>query len=111
VAGPARLYRNVAPQRGHWLLLRALDPDLKRDAYGAVITVRAGTRRWVGLVNPGQSYLSSGDPRVHFGLGSIERVDEIRVKWPDGRLTEVFPATRTDRVITLKRGTGHKVKP
>src|SRR5262249_21392452 len=34
VAGPARLYRNIAPRRGHWLLVRALDPALKRDAYG-----------------------------------------------------------------------------
>ena len=25
IAGPARLYRNVAPKRGHWLLVRALD--------------------------------------------------------------------------------------
>src|SRR5205823_6374056 len=35
VAGRARLYRNVAPNRGHWLMVRAVDPALKRDAYGA----------------------------------------------------------------------------
>src|SRR5205085_2313600 len=29
--GRARLYRNVAPGRGHWLIVRALDPALKRD--------------------------------------------------------------------------------
>src|SRR5262249_5329946 len=26
IAGPARLFRNVAPPAGHWLLIRALDP-------------------------------------------------------------------------------------
>src|SRR5207244_684074 len=57
VAGPARLYRNVAPGRGHWLLVRALvkspaDPTKERDAYGATVTVRAGKRSWVGLINP-----------------------------------------------------------
>jgi hypothetical protein len=110
VAGSARLYRNVAPQRGHWLLVRALDPALKRDAYGARVTVKAGKRTWVGLVNPGQSYLSSGDPRVHFGLGPARQVDEVRVDWPDG-LTEVFPATPVDRLLTLHRGRGRKVRP
>src|SRR5262249_53818701 len=84
VAGPARLYRNVAPNRGHWLLVRALDPALKRDAYGAEITVVAGSRRWLRWVNPGYSYLCSNDPRAHFGLGSTERVDTLEVIWPDG---------------------------
>src|SRR5262249_1535133 len=58
VAGPARLYRNIAPGRGHWLMVRALDPERRRDAYGAEITVRAGEKRWVGLISPGQGYLT-----------------------------------------------------
>jgi hypothetical protein len=110
VAGRARLYRNVAPKRGHWLLVRAIDPALKRDAYGARVTVRAGGRRWVGLVNPAQSYLSSGDPRVHFGLGPAAAVEGVRVDWPDG-LAEEFPGTPADRFITLYRGRGRKVAP
>jgi hypothetical protein len=110
VAGPARLYRNVAPRRGHWLMVRAVDPALRRDAYGAVVTVRAGARRWVGLINPGQSYLCSGDPRAHFGLGPVEGVDEVRVDWPDG-LAEVFPVPGLDRVLRLERGQGKKVRP
>jgi hypothetical protein len=105
VAGPAKVYRNVAPQRGHWLLVRAIDPALKRDAYGAKITVSAGDRRRMGLVNPGQSYLSSGGPRVHFGLGAVTKIEEIRVDWPDGR-AEVFPGPDVDRVIVLNRGAG-----
>jgi hypothetical protein len=112
VAGPARFFRNVAPHEGqHWLMVRALDPALHRDAYGAVITVQAGQRRWVGLINPGQSYLCSGDPRAHFGLGTATRVDQIRVDWPGpGSLSEVFPGTDVDRVLVLERGKGKKVE-
>ncbi len=105
VAGPAKVYRNVAPNRGHWLLVQAIDPTLKRDAYGAVVTVEAGGRRWVNAVLPGQSYLCSNDPRVHFGLGAAGRVDRIRVVWPDGR-AETFPGGAADRVIVLRRGDG-----
>ena len=78
VGGPARLYRNVAPKRGHWLLVRLIDPALRRDAYGARVRVQAGERRWVGIVSPGQSYLCSCDPRVHFGLGQATHVDRDR---------------------------------
>jgi hypothetical protein len=109
IAGPARFYRNVAERRGHWLIVRAVDPALHRDAYGARLTLQAGTRRWVNLINPGQSYLSSGDPRAHFGLGPVERVDSVRVDWPDG-LSEDFPGSAVDRVLRLERGKGQKAK-
>ena len=109
VAGRARLYRNVAPRRGHWLLVRALDPDLKRDAYGARVTVRAGGKRWVGLINPGQSYLSSHDPRAHFGLGAAARVEGIRVHWPDGRV-EDFEGRPADQAVVLCKGDGERVE-
>jgi hypothetical protein len=104
VAGPARLYRNVAPHRGHWLLVRALDPAHGgRDAYGAEITVRAGGCRWVRSINPGSSYLCSNDPRAHFGLGSVGRVDAVEVVWPDGT-AETFPGPEVDRVVVLRQG-------
>jgi hypothetical protein len=105
VAGPARVYRNVAPGRGHWLLVRALDPALKRDAYGAEITVRAGGRRWLRWLNPASSYLCSNDARVHFGLGQAERVDAIEIRWPDGTV-EVFPGGASDRAMVLRKGEG-----
>lgn len=106
VAGPARLYRNVAPKKGHWLIVRVIDPALGgRDAYGAEVTVHAGTRRWVRWVNPGSSYLCSNDPRAHFGLGAVERVDAIKVLWPDG-LEETFPGQRVDQALVLARGKG-----
>jgi hypothetical protein len=105
IAERARLYRNIAPRRGHWLLVRAVDPALRRDAYGAEVYVRAGSRRWMRWINPGYSYLSSNDPRAHFGLGQVDRIDAIDVVWPDG-LEESFPGGSADRLVVIKRGEG-----
>jgi enediyne biosynthesis protein E4 len=105
VAGRARLLRNVAQPPGHWLLIRALDPRLKRDAYGAEVTVHAGTHRWLRHVNPGHSYLCSSDPRAHFGLGTNSEYDRVTVLWPDGLLEE-FGGGAADRVVVLRRGEG-----
>jgi hypothetical protein len=105
VAGPARLYRNVAPKRGHWLLVRAVDPALKRDAYGAEVRVRAGGKEFLRLIAPAGSYLSSGDARAHFGLGPAERVEGIDIVWPDGT-KETFEGRPADQAVTLEKGKG-----
>jgi enediyne biosynthesis protein E4 len=105
VAGRARILRNVAQPRGNWLLVQALDPRLKRDAYGAELTLRAGGKSWLRLVNPGDSYLCSSDPRAHFGLGPAARYDGITVQWPDG-LVEEFGGGAANQVVVLRRGEG-----
>jgi hypothetical protein len=113
VAGPARVYRNVARRRGHWLLVRAVDPALSRDpqrprdAYGAEVRVlpAGGGKGQVRLINPAGSYLCSGDARAHFGLGPATAVASIEVAWPDGT-TETFPGCDADRVLVLCKGTG-----
>lgn len=103
--GRARLFRNDIPKRGHWLKVRAIDPRLHRDAYGAEVTVTVGDRRLIRLLNPASGYLGSNDPRPHFGLGDSAEFDAIHVLWPDG-LSEDFPNGPGDRMIVLRRGEG-----
>ncbi len=107
--GKARIFRNVAASRGHWLIVQALDPQLHRNAYGAEVTIVAGEHRKIGYINPGGSFGSSSDPRAHFGLGNTTRIDRIEVRWPDGTL-ETFPGGEVDRMMTLKAGTGDVAK-
>jgi hypothetical protein len=60
---------------------------------GAEITaVLPDGRKLRREVQAGSSYLSSEDPRAHFGLGGAAEVQELVVRWPDGeetRLTDV----------------------
>jgi hypothetical protein len=108
IGAKARLLRNVAPGRGHWLQVRALDPRRNRDAYGAEVRVRAGGKEYVRVLNPAESYLCSGSPVLHFGLGAAASVEWVRVTWPDGEKlqAESFPGGAADRLLTLARGEG-----
>jgi hypothetical protein len=110
VAGPALLYRNVAPKRGHWLIVRTVDAALGgRDAYGAEVTVRAAGQSWVRWINPGYSYLCSNDPRAHFGLGEVGHIDSIEVIWPDGS-EESFAGRSVDQAVVLSKGQGMEIR-
>jgi Na+-translocating ferredoxin:NAD+ oxidoreductase RnfD subunit len=80
IGGEFVLLRNDGPKR-HWLEVR-----LGTFAPGAVVTAMLGDgRKLVREVQAGSSYLSSEDPRVHFGLGGAKHVRELRVRLPDGR--------------------------
>ena len=103
--GRARLFRNDVKEKGHWLILRAMDPKLHRDAIGAKITAFVGEHKLYRLIVPGYSFSSSNDPRVHFGLGSATAVDKIQVQWPDGT-EETFAGVTADQFILLKKGEG-----
>ena len=105
IEGPARLFRNVAQDAGHWLIVRAYDKALRRDAYGARIRLESSRGVLQRDVNPGYSFLTSNDPRPHFGLGDVERYDRLLVTWPDG-VTEDFGGGQADRIIQLNRGEG-----
>ena len=73
-----RVFRNTAPKHGnHWLIVRAMTG--KRDAYGALLTAEVGGQKLVRLAQPCYSYLSSSDPRAHFGLGQHDRVEALHV--------------------------------
>jgi hypothetical protein len=113
-AGRARLLRNVAPGRGHWLRVRALLPlegGARRDALGAEVSVRAGGRTWRRWLCPNDSYLCSSDPRPHFGLGTNAKVDWVEVRWPDGRRErERFEGGSADREVVLVRGRGRPIE-
>ena len=104
--GRARLYRNDLNPKGRWLNVRV--KAWNRDAIDAVVKTSVSGKSLKRLAQAGYSYLSSNDPRVHFGLGAAEKVDEIIVSWPDGT-TEKFPGVEADQFITLEKGKGQSV--
>lgn len=99
----ARLFLNESRDMGNWLLVRAIDPKLNRDAIGAKIIVLVEGKRYIRYVSPAYSYLSSNDPRVHFGLGMAKKVDKIIVEWPGGQ-RESFQGVVANQIIVLRKG-------
>jgi hypothetical protein len=65
---------------GNWL-----EVQLDRFAPGTVVTVvLPNGQEFQREIHAGSSFHSSEDPRAHFGLGMVEKVAELRVRWPSG---------------------------
>jgi hypothetical protein len=109
---PPSLLRNDTAGGGHWITLRLVgavsagpDGTSNRDAIGARIRLTAGGRTQIGEVRSGGSYLSHNDTRVHFGLGSADRVTRIEIRWPSGRV-ETLSGVAADRFYVVREGKG-----
>ena len=81
-----------------WLTLGIQAPG---HGYGAVVEVDVGDRTLRRYINPSNQSLGTSRPsRVHFGLGTAESVDAIRVVWPDGTLS-AFEGVATRQHLTV----------
>ena len=74
---------NRIAAEGNWIVFDVRNRH-GSPALGAKITIRMDGKPRVSVARAAYSYCSSNDPRVHFGLGEISTVSDVRLTWPDG---------------------------
>ena len=104
--GPARLLRNDGGNRNNVLRIVTTGVASNRDGIGArvEVTLAGGAKLWQ-IVKTGSSYASQSELPLTFGLGTHDRVESLRVRWPSGRVDTTGPQ-KGNQVITLKEGAG-----
>ena len=105
-SGPTIL-RNESTGGGHWLQVQLRGTRSNRDGIGARVTVRAGDLTQIDEVHSGRSYQSDYGKRLHFGLGSRDAVDEVRVQWIGGGV-DIVPVDGVNRLVTVVEGEGRQ---
>jgi hypothetical protein len=103
--GPPTLLRNDGGNARPWIKVRLLGTRSPREPVGARVAVTAAGRTQVQWHQRAGSFLSSHDPRLHFGLGDAERVAAIEVRWPSGDVERVGPV-EARRLVVIEEGRG-----
>ena len=98
--GAVMLLANRTQNSHHWLTLDLRSRTPNKFAYGARATGRSGDGIWVSEVSPASSYLSSSDPRIHWGLGLIKKLDSLTIRWPSGR-TQILNDVAVDQILQI----------
>lgn len=99
--GKVRLLKGTGASANHWLEVKTRGTRSNRDGLGARVVLTVGDQRRIGEVTTSRSYLSTCDPRVHFGLGAATQVDRLEVRWPSGKVSVLkqVPANQVVEVI------------
>ena len=101
--GAPTIYENRAADGRHWVAFALAGKAPNTAALGARISIRTGSLTQHRYVQTCTSYLSSSDPRPHFGIGDATRIDSVEVRWPSGKRS-LFKNLAADKVHTLREG-------
>jgi len=103
--GAAHILLNKTETANHWITLHLTGHKSNRDGIGAVVKLTtAHGSQWV-MATTASGYLSSSDPRVHFGLGDSEVADTIEIRWPSG-IVQTLANVKGDRQIQVDEPAG-----
>ena len=122
---PAALLRNDGGNRNRWLGVKLIGnsppassdasrgqprrPCSNRDGIGALVKVVADGRLQIDEVRSGSSFLSQNDMRLHFGLGAVEKIELVEIRWPSG-IVEQLTGVEANQVLTLYEPDGSEYK-
>jgi len=97
------LLRNDGGNRQNWLKVVPVRKDTGMVGIGATVIVRANGLQMIQPVIAVNGYLTSSDPRPHFGLGKATRADSVEVLWPDGK-KQVLENVSANQILQVRYG-------
>ena len=80
------LLQNLIGNKNNWIQIQLEGQKSNRSGIGAKIKIVTGTHTQYREVQSGGSYLSFHDLRAHFGVGKVEQIDHIEIRWPSGQI-------------------------
>lgn len=102
---PPSVFLNETKNLNYRVLFRLVGTKSNREAIGARMTVTTSKMTQIDEVRGGGSYLSSNDPRLHFGLGQDAEMKKVEIQWPSGQ-KDVLENVPGDAIYTIVEGKG-----
>lgn len=101
---PAQIFRNAGKTinpENHFIQFELSGKGKNSGAIGTQIQIKAGDQQFYLEQMPNRGFQSSVDPKLTVGLGSLTKIDEINVLWPDGSYTKLQNQT-ADQLLKLR---------
>jgi len=106
-SGEPKLYHNLSPRTNHWVQFQLQGTRSNRAAVGAQVRLTADGKTYLSFVNGGNGFAGQSTLRVHFGLGSVDKIERAEIRWPTGD-KEVFSSLAIDKLHKITEGSSKK---
>ncbi|WP_289644234.1 VCBS repeat-containing protein [Maribacter aestuarii] len=101
---PAGLFENTTKlnDTNHYLRVKFQGDKPNREGIGSEVVIYYNGVSQKQYLTPFRGYLSTVESSLHFGLGTETIIDSLKVRWPDGRIQELYDL-ETNKEIVLKQ--------
>jgi hypothetical protein len=98
---PAFVYKNKQSdnKNNNFLQVKLIGAPKNAFAVGASAKLTNGTSIQYSEINPTRGIFSSVQHLLHFGVGKLQTIENLEVRWPDGK-TQRFQNIAANQVIT-----------
>lgn len=100
------LYRNDSSELGHFLRIQAVGVESNRDGIGALITVIPDLENpnefFIREIDGGSNFLAQNENIAHFGLGDVTWIDQIVIRWSNGRVQTVNGVAADQQLVVYE---------
>jgi hypothetical protein len=88
------------PNGNRWVKLKLKASRSNRSSIGAKVKLQVGALTQYREVTSAHGYNSTNDPAISFGIGKLQAIDRIEVRWPSG-VVQVLENPATNTVLTI----------
>jgi hypothetical protein len=93
----AELWENVSPDPNHWIILKLTGTKSNRDGIGARVRID----KQCNHMSSACGYASSSHFGVHFGLGKVEKIPSLEIRWPSG-VVQVLRDVKANQILEVR---------
>ncbi|MCU0324865.1 MAG: VCBS repeat-containing protein, partial [Spirosomaceae bacterium] len=100
----ASVYRNnliqLKPNDSNYIRIKFNGNKKNTMGFGAIIEINALDNKIFYEHTPYRGYLSSVEPIAHIGLGKVQVIQELKIKWQSGKV-QILKNVKTNQVLTV----------
>lgn len=97
ISDETELWENVSPVDNNWVIFKLQGTKSNRDGIGTEIRLLDQ----YNFMTTAVGYASSSYSGVHFGLGKVDKLEKVELRWPSGTV-QVLRDVEVNRVIKVK---------
>lgn len=100
--------KTQADKTHHYLTVNLTGDNKNLGGIGATMRIYYQGKQQFYDQQPCRGYMSTDDAKAHFGIGTANEIDSLRIRWADGK-TELVKNIKSNQTITLqyKNGSGN----
>ena len=92
---------NSSKSNNNYIKIKLLGKEENKWGIGAKVSVNTSNSQQTQELTLTRGYQSSVDPILHFGLGTVEKIEEIKISWPNGNV-QVLNDVELNQLVEVK---------